>query len=794
MAENKKVEIDVLVNTAGSAKSVSDIKKSLKDLKAAALEFGEGSEGFKKATAAAGQLNDKLADVNGSIKVLSGNTTENLTRSFAGVAQAGVGGFQAVMGAQALFGDKSKELQETMVKLQGVMAFSNGLKEFANIGQAAKDFKLVLLSLIGTKATETTVTEANTVVTTQNVASKEASAIASTALAIQNGIASAATTVLTTITTAFGVASGVAWAIATGGIILLVAAIVGLIVYFDDIKAKVEEFGIAGEIALGLILGPLYLLYEGLKTLGEYFGVLDTETEKSAERRAEAETKYKDKVEENYRKINAAQREADVASGKITQANADRQEAKENFITNFKKAQIDARLAYEKSAGAEEDAEIKKVLDGQIKAISLEYTNKLGEIRKGEKKLADDAVKATEEKNNKIAEKNRSAGEKSKKAKEDEAAKDKQDTDKYNETLLKAYETRLTDEEKILNESNNKKAQLQTQFDNLTNDEKKARQKQFDDEIITINEETRLKIEENDKKAKDKKDAEDAEKLGKLQTFQQTLRDVEIAGMDETAAALAENEDTRLAERKQITDEFNALTQEEQITNKQAFEDAKLKIDQEAADKKLAIEKSTADKQKAIDLAVKNAKIDFVLQGLSIATSLVDTFGKKNEKSAKRAFDINKGLSIASAIVSTYQAANTILAQAALNPATVLFPAQPFIAAGLAIASGLANVAKIASTKFQPGGGGTPPSDTGGGPTPAIPSGGSAVQGGNQAPVGLPTFGLGGQPGIGGASNMLGNGVGGGGQQPVKVFVTETDISSVQGKVNVIQGNSLFGG
>jgi hypothetical protein len=381
MAENKKVEIDLLVNTAESAKSVSDIKRSLKDLKAAALEFGEGSEGFRKATAAAGQLNDKLADVNGSIKVLSGNATENLTRSFSGVAQAGVGGFQAVMGAQALFGEKNKDIQEQLVKLQGVMNFANGLKEFANIGQAAKDFKLVLLSLIGTKATETAVTETNTVVTTQNVASKEASAIASTALAIQNGIASAATTVLTTITTAFGVASGVAWAIATGGIILLVAAIVGLIVYFDDIKAKVEEFGIAGEIALGLILGPLYLLYEGLKTLGEYFGVLDTETEKSAQRRTEAEEKYKDKVEENYKKINAAQREADVASGKITQANADRQEAKETFITNFKKAQIDARLAYEKSAGSEEDAVIKKVLDDQIKAISLEYTNKLGKIR-----------------------------------------------------------------------------------------------------------------------------------------------------------------------------------------------------------------------------------------------------------------------------------------------------------------------------------------------------------------------------------------------------------------------------
>jgi hypothetical protein len=791
MAENRKVEIDLLVNTAESAKSVSDIKRSLKDLKAAALEFGEGSEGFRKATAAAGQLNDKLADVNGSIKVLSGNTTENLTRSFSGVAQAGVGGFQAVMGAQALFGEKNKDIQEQLVKLQGVMNFANGLKEFANIGQAAKDFKLVLLTLIGTKSVDTTITETNTVATTQNTISKETSAIASTALAIQNGIASAATTVLTTITTAFGVASGVAWAIATGGIILLVAAIVGLIVYFDDIKAKAEEFGIAGEIALGLILGPLYLLYEGLKTLGEYFGVLDTETEKSAERRAEAEEKYKDKVEDNYKKINAAQREADVASGKITQANADRQEAKENFITQFKKAQIDARLAYEKSAGAEEDAEIKKVLDGQIKAISLEYTNKLGKIREGEKKLADEAVKATEEKNNKIAEKNKSAAEKAQKAKDDEAAKDKQDTDKYNETLLKAYETRLTDEEKILNESNNKKLELQARFDNLTSEEKKTRQKQFDDEIIVINQETQNKLDLIAKNAKDKQDAIDKEKLDKLQTFQQSVRDTELAGMSETDAALAEAEDTRIAERKQITDEYNALTDEEKKTYKQSYEDSLLRIDQESADKKVAITDETAKKEKVIRDRNKDFAVSSAISVANIIGDVAKSFAGKSEASQKKAFNISKAANIAAAAMSTYQSANAAYASQII-PGDPTSPARGAIAAGIAVAAGLVNVAKIASTKFEA----NKPADTGGGPgpTPPTPPGGSAAEGGNQAPAsGLPTFNLTGQQ-IGGASNMLGNQTGGGGQAPVKVFVTETDISSVQGKVNVIQGNSLFGG
>jgi hypothetical protein len=794
MAENNKVQIDLLVNTAESAKSVSDIKRSLKDLKAAALEFGEGSEGFKKATAAAGQLNDKLADVNGSIKVLSGNTTENLTRSFSGVAQAGVGGFQAVIGAQALFGEKNKDLQEQLVKLQGVMNFANGIKELANIGQAAKDFKLVLLTLIGAKTTETAVTETNTIVTTQNVASKEASSIASTALAIQNGIAAAATTVLTTITTAFGVASGVAWAIATGGIILLVAAIVGLIVYFDDIKEKVESFGIAGEIALGLILGPLYLLYEGLKTLGEYFGVLDTEAEKSAEKRAEAEEKYKDKIEENYRKISAAQRQADVESGKITQANADRQEAKETFITNFKKAQIDARLAYDKSAGKEEDAVIKKNLDLQIKAISLEYTNKLGEIRKGEKKLADDAEKATEEKNNKIAEKNRASGEKAQKAKEEQAQKLKQLELKYiDETEYEKINRLEKAELEIANKLNASEETKKNIRESYRKQAQDLFDKQMDAEINAM-----VATNEAEQKAIDEKKAKDDAKLERLKTYQQSVRDIEIAGMSEKDAALAEAEDTRKAERKQLEDEYNALTEEEKIAKKQEFEGALLQIDQEAADKSVVINNEAAEKKKAKDKEYFDAAVKFagdMAAGLTSLNDLVTTQktkglvkgSKEEQKYAKEGFERGKKIAIAQAVISGIAGiVNVMTAKSAFpEPFGMIAKVASSVALGITTA---ANIAKIKATQFNATA--APSTDTGPAPAAAPPG---AVEGGNQAPVGLPTFNLTGQQ-IGGASNMLGNQNTTGGQQPVKVFVSETDISSVQGKVNVIQGNSLFGG
>lgn len=106
-----------------------------------------------------------------------------------------------------------------------------------------------------------------------------------------------------------------------------------------------------------------------------------------------------------------------------------------------------------------------------------------------------------------------------------------------------------------------------------------------------------------------------------------------------------------------------------------------------------------------------------VLNGIQ---SLNELFAGNNERSAKRAFQINKGIQIAQAIADTYKGANAIFAASAANPSTILFPAQPFIAAGAAVLAGLANVRKIISTKFEggsPSGGGSPsaPSFGGGG-------------------------------------------------------------------------------
>ena len=141
-----------------------------------------------------------------------------------------------------------------------------------------------------------------------------------------------------------------------------------------------------------------------------------------------------------------------------------------------------------------------------------------------------------------------------------------------------------------------------------------------------------------------------------------------------------------------------------------------------------------------------------------------NAFAKGNEKSQKRAFEINKKLQMAQAMISTYQAAQGAFASATLNPITIGFPAYPGIMAAIAVAGGLANVANIAKQQFQ--------SSSPGGSAPSFSGG---VGGGGSAPTLNP---------ISNTNTLIG--------QDNKVYVTETDISTTQNKVAVIEERATF--
>lgn len=81
MSDNEKIDIDLILKTANSAKGITDMKKSLKELKSAISQVEEGTESFKKLSAAAGKLKDNIDDTADATKAFTGTGIEKLTAS-----------------------------------------------------------------------------------------------------------------------------------------------------------------------------------------------------------------------------------------------------------------------------------------------------------------------------------------------------------------------------------------------------------------------------------------------------------------------------------------------------------------------------------------------------------------------------------------------------------------------------------------------------------------------------------------------------------------------------------------
>ena len=79
---------------------------------------------------AGGELKDSMGDAQQAINVLSSDTFK-LDAALQGI-QVGAAGFQILQGAAALAGDENEDLQKTLVRLNAVMAITQGLQQIQN--------------------------------------------------------------------------------------------------------------------------------------------------------------------------------------------------------------------------------------------------------------------------------------------------------------------------------------------------------------------------------------------------------------------------------------------------------------------------------------------------------------------------------------------------------------------------------------------------------------------------------------------------------------------------------------
>lgn len=211
-------------------------------------------------------------------------------------------------------------------------------------------------------------------------------------------------------------------------------------------------------------------------------------------------------------------------------------------------------------------------------------------------------------------------------------------------------------------------------------------------------------------------------------------------------------------------DEGLILAATESFLSQQAAIEEKYRVAEAEADKK-ARENEAAQKdaeaQKDFDRnkAIFDSRMQLALGALSALSALNDAFSKKDDQDAEQAFKRNKAIALATATLNTGQAVVNALT-AGGNPIKLATGAQ-FVEAGIAAATGAAQIVNISRTQYEA----PAPVDTSI-EIPRSPTLSAASTGG--AATGAPQLDL----------SFLGQGAVG--QAPVQAFVISQDVTTAQ--------------
>jgi len=343
------------------------------------------------------------------------------------------------------------------------------------------------------------------------------------------------------------------------------------------------------------------------------------------------------------------------------------------------------------------------------------------------------------------------------KNKSDEVKSEIENLLKQNSALFDSLHNRIQGE----NDYDLQRRELELEYQAFKN-------KQTDEEIKKADELKQQRIE----KAKETRKALEEQERQRILNIQQ----LEQEFLAEIEEAESEYYDSLLSEQEQevrfVEDKYFRLKNlaEQYGVDSTTLEEARLKMISDIEDKYRkekeekdaeAKVKSDEERQKDLDrqLAVEEAKRQLTYETFNVINSIITEFAGKSEEQQRKAFELQKAVSIAQTIIDTYKGAQAIFASAAANPSTILFPAQPFITAGLAVASGLANVKRIANTQFNS--------------TASSDGGASANTPNFSAPTAQPSqvnFNTVGASGVSQLANL----------QPVKAYVVSGDVTTQQ--------------
>lgn len=730
MAEENKIILDA---------EITPLKKQLKgavqELQVARQKFGEFSTEATQAAQKVALIRDAIEDANESAQLFDpGKRFQALTTA----ASTAAGGIAAVQGAMALFGGESQEVEKALLKVQSAMALSQGLSQLKDIGKVGAQLKTSFMGLTA------------------------------------------------------GV-NGFKKALIATGIGALVVAVGLLVTYWDDILGLVNGVGSEQKKLNEATLKDLEANKEKLDAIDGQANQL----------------KLQGKSEEDILKLKIAQTDEAIKAAEINLQNAEatKQAQLEASIRNKQLLQgliamvtapitavlvgIDligkaagqnfnlaegftggiAEMVFDPEAVAMEGDKTIKEAQAQLNQLKEKRAGFELSVLDGQKAAGEKASAEREKQNQKeqeaLAILNDARTKMLDKQKQEEEAVEKA----YSEKFLKLKEAGIEDDG-ILEASKQKELQdIKDKYQKEEADKEEAFQKQLND----IRTQIRLEgIKDENEKAREQILIEFEKQR------QDVLENEQLTSDQKTALALelAQQEQQALAALQLTIDQQKAADDLAELEREMANAEMSFQIQRDLLDKKDALLKeqvaagliteaqftegikANAEARVDIDKAEVEAKMQNASKIAGLLGGLSDLVGK--ETAAGKAF------AVAQATIDTYLAAQK--AYQSMVGIPVAGPTLAAVAAGVAVAGGIANVRKIMSTKVPGGKGGgvSAPSISATAPatTSAVPTLGSS-----------PVTALG---------QVMQN------QPPVRAYVVESEVTGTQKRVADIERRAGF--
>jgi hypothetical protein len=645
MAEKRTIELEIQDN---SKSLKAQYREAVQELQKVSEQYGETSVQAVKAAKAAAELKDQIGFSKDLVEAFNPDAK---FKAVEGAVNGVMNGFQAFTGGMALLGVESEKVEEALLKVQSVMALTQGIN---GLMEARDSFKQ--LGIVAGNALK-------------------------------------------------GITAGVA----ATGIGLLVVAVGTLVAYWDDIKKAVSGISeeqkqlnklshqnavIAKETYDSFQLQENSLRLQG-KTEKQ---ILQLKIDKLNASIKTAEVDLKRLEETAKLEIEAAARNQNILKmiirggvelaalgtrllvapidmvlktanlvseklgfGTITALNLNAEITKINEMYS----EVGSKFFFDPAAvKADSDATIKTAKQG-IAQMKSDRDGLLLQLKQQDQQGAQDRVNTEKGAAQEQIDITRQMEEEKNRLMEEGRAKDL-------DALRIKYKYEQQEADKNFKEGKLKKAD----YDKLTT--QMTESKRFDEKAVN-DKYDKIEKDARDLKLQQQIKAEDAAWLelqkAKNSQREQELLDLQLA-FDEKIAAANGNAEIE----KAITDKFN---------KEYAAINQKYRKEEEEKQK----EKDEKEKERIKQL--NEYRVKSVEDSLQIVSNLAELFAGKSVKQQKKAFQIQKAVNIATAVVDTYKAANTALAS---SP-----PPFNYIAMAASITAGLLNVKKIASQKFEGG-------------------------------------------------------------------------------------------